>query len=176
MKKTIAMAAIVAALALVGCAGGQAGPSAAGGSSADLPEQAVQSSEAQSPEAAGEAADASVSAITLQADGVSLQMTLADTEAATALAELLREGPVSVDLHPYGGFEKVGSLPQALPPSDEQIETVPGDVMLYQGDQITIFYGSNTWAYTPLGHIEGATPDSLLGAFGDGDITIGLSL
>ena len=176
MRKIIAAVTIAMGLALVGCAGGQAGSSAGEGSSADLSEQEVQSSVVKSPEAASGAADASVSAITLQANGVSLQMTLADTEAATALAELLREGPILVDLHPYGGFEKVGSLPQALPTSDEEIETVPGDVMLYQGDQITVFYDSNTWAYTPLGHIEGATPDSLLDAFGDGDVTVELSL
>jgi len=103
-------------------------------------------------------------------------MTLADTEAASALGELLREGPVSVPLHSYGGFEKVGPLPQALPTSDEQITTAPGDVMLYQGNQITIFYDSNSWAYTPLGHIDGATAESLLDVFGEDGVTVELSL
>ena len=70
----------------------------------------------------------------------------------------------------------MGPLPQALPENDEQITTAPGDVMLYQGDQITVFYGSNTWDYTPLGRIENATVDDLLAAFGDGDVTVELSL
>jgi len=117
-----------------------------------------------------------VSSITLQANGTALSMTLADSQAASALVELLRDGPISVSLHSYGGFEKVGTLPQALPASDEQITTAPGDVMLYQGNQITIFYGSNTWAYTPLGYIEGATKESLLEAFGDEDVAVELSL
>ena len=112
----------------------------------------------------------------MQVNGTSLQMTLADTEVAAALVELLRRGPVSVPLHSYGGFEEVGPLPEALPTSDEQITTAPGDVMLYQGNQMTVFYGSNTWAYTPLGHIEGATAESLLDVFGGGDVTVELSL
>ena len=112
----------------------------------------------------------------MQANGTTLQVTLADTEAASALVGLLRDGPISVDLHPYGGFEKVGSLPEPLPTSDRQITTAPGDVMLYQGNQITVFHGVNAWAYTPLGHIEDATPESLLDALGEGDVTIELSL
>ncbi|MBQ3302664.1 MAG: hypothetical protein IJH04_11080 [Eggerthellaceae bacterium] len=103
-------------------------------------------------------------------------MALADSEAAFALARELQEGPISVDLHSYGGFEKVGPLPMPLPASDRQVTTEPGDVMLYQGNQITIFHGSNSWAYTPLGHIEGATAESLLAALGDGDVTVELAL
>ena len=117
-----------------------------------------------------------ISEIVLKVNGTTFAMVLAETEAASALAASLQDGPISVDVHSYGGFEKVGSLPSALPASDEQITTAPGDVMLYQGNQITIFHGSNTWAYTPLGHIEGATAESLIAAFGDGDATVELAL
>ena len=136
--------------------GGQAGAAGSGSGSADE----------------GGAA----STVAMRVNGASFTVTLADTEAASALAGLLEGGPVTVEMHSYGGFEKVGPLPQALPESDEQITTAPGDVMLYQGDQITVFYGSNTWDYTPLGHIEDATADDLLAAFGDGDVTVELSL
>lgn len=105
-----------------------------------------------------------------------LVATLADTDAARSLAERLQDGPATVSLHAYGGFEKVGPLPWALPQSDKQIAAEPGDVMLYQGDQITIFTGKNSWAYTPLGHIEGATPESLIEALGNGDVEVTLSL
>ena len=121
-------------------------------------------------------AASSATSITLRANGTSMSMTLADTAAAKALVEQLRNGPISVSMRAYGGFEKVGTLPQALPTSDRQVTTAPGDVMLYQGNQLTIFHGANTWAYTPLGHIEGATADSLLAAFGEGDVTVELSL
>ena len=127
-------------------------------------------------QAAQPAPDAAATTITLQVNDASFQMGLADTEAALALVELLREAPVSVPVHAYGGFEEVGPLPQALPASDEQITTAPGDVMLYQGSQITIFHGSNTWAYTPLGHIQDATSETLREAFGEGDTVIELSL
>jgi hypothetical protein len=101
---------------------------------------------------------------------------LADTDAARALVEQLQTGPVTLSLHAYGGFEKVGPLPWPLPASDEQVTAQPGDVMLYQGNQISVFTGSNSWAYTPLGHIEGATSESLLEAFGDSDVEVALSI
>ena len=112
----------------------------------------------------------------MQVNGTSLQVTLADTQAASALVELLRDGPVSVPVQPYGGFEEVGPLPQALPADDLRVATAPGDVMLYQGSNITIFFGSNTWEYTRLGRIQDVTAEDLRGAFGEGDATIELSL
>ena len=112
----------------------------------------------------------------LQVGETTLQATLADTDAARALAELLQAGPITVHLHPYGGFEHVGALPSSLPASDEQITTEPGDIMLYQGNQITIFHDSNSWSYTPLGKIEGATPETLVEAFGEDEVDITLSL
>ena len=69
----------------------------------------------------------------------------------------------------------MGPLPWGLPASDEQITAQPGDVMLYQGSQITVFTGSNSWAYTPLGHIEDATSESLLEVLGDGDVEVTLT-
>jgi hypothetical protein len=119
--------------------------------------------------------DEAAGIIVIDAGDAALEMALADTDAARALVEKLQDGPISLSLHAYGGFEKVGPLPWALPQSDEQITTSPGDIMLYQGDQITIFTGPNSWAYTPLGHIDGATADSLLEALGDGDVEITLS-
>ena len=74
----------------------------------------------------------------------------------------------------YGGFEKVGYLGHELPSQDEEITTSPGDIVLYQGNQIVIFYDSNTWSYTPLGHIENL--EMLKKALGSGDIEIVLSL
>ena len=99
-----------------------------------------------------------------------------DNPSAEAFADLLREGPVTVDMHDYGNFEKVGPLPQSLPANDEQITTSPGDVILYQGDQITIYYGENTWSFTRLAHVEGATRESLLSLLGEGDPQVTFSL
>lgn len=99
----------------------------------------------------------------------------ADTQAAGALMELLAQGPVTIRAENYGGFEKVGSLPQSLPQQDSRITTQPGDIMLYQGDSIVFFYGSNTWAYTPLAVIRDASAEELRQAFGGAETSVTLS-
>ncbi len=90
----------------------------------------------------------------ISVNGHMLKAAFADTQAAEELALLLEKGSVTLTLNEYGSFEKVGELPQSLTKSDEQITSQPGDIMLYQGSQMTIFYGSNTWSYTRLGKIE----------------------
>lgn len=71
---------------------------------------------------------------------------------------------LTVDMSDYGNFEKVGSLGQSLPTNDQSITTQPGDVILYQGNSITIYYGTNTWSFTRLGKIENTTREGLLQA------------
>ena len=61
----------------------------------------------------------------------------------------------------YGGFEQVGSLPQSFSHSDVQMTTQPGDIVLYSGNQLVIFFGFNSWSYTKLGHIKGLSADEL---------------
>ena len=114
--------------------------------------------------------------ITIDVNGNKLTAALADSTAAKELAEKLKAGSVTVTLNEYGGFEKVGVLPWSLTKSDKQVSTEPGDIMLYQGDQMTIFYNSNSWSYTKLGHIENTTQEELESLFGEGDITVTLSL
>lgn len=71
--------------------------------------------------------------------------TFAENPSADEFQELLAQGAITVKMQDYGGFEKVGSLDTELTRTDERITTEPGDVILYQGDQITIYYGTNTW-------------------------------
>lgn len=102
--------------------------------------------------------------------------TLADNEATRELKGLLEKGPVTIQMSDYGGFEKVGALPQSFTTSNSQITTEPGDIMLYQGNNMVIFYGSNSWSYTRLGKIDGATVSSLKQFLGSGTISLTLSL
>ncbi len=97
---------------------------------------------------------------------------LEDNSSAEAFIEQLSREPVTLELHDYGSFEKVGPLPWALPRNDETITTEPGDVILYQGDQITIYYDENTWRFTRLAKIGSVTRDELLEALGPGDVTV----
>ena len=100
-----------------------------------------------------------------------LKATLADNKSARAFAELLRKSEVTVSMHDYGSFEKAGSLPTALPRTDTSISTVPGDIILYQGNQITIYYDVNTWSLTRLGKVHGVTQAELKKVLGAGDVT-----
>lgn len=104
----------------------------------------------------------------------SYPVTLEDSETAKAFAALLAENPVIVDAHDYSGFEKVGSLDASLPRNDVRSVTAPGDFVLYNGDQLVLFYGSNTWSYTRLGHLD--DPAGLQEALGDSDVTLTFSL
>lgn len=93
-----------------------------------------------------------------------------------ALRDLLRSGPLPVELSRYGGFEQVGSLGTGLPRNDVQTTTAPGDIVLYSGSNMVIFYGSNSWAYTRLGHITDKSKSELEALLGGGDVTAVLSL
>ncbi len=105
-----------------------------------------------------------------------LTVKLADNSSAKALLELLKAGDITVEAHDYGGFEKVGALGTELPTNDEHITTEPGDVILYQGDQITVYYDTNSWSFTRLGKVQGVTAEELKAILGDGDVTMVLSL
>ena len=99
--------------------------------------------------------------IEITANGRVMTATLADSDAAREFMTKLENNPVTVTMNDYGGFEKVGDLPWSLPASNSQITTSAGDIMLYQGHSIVIFYGSNSWAYTPLGRIDGASASEI---------------
>ena len=114
--------------------------------------------------------------VRLKVGGNTMTATLTDNEATRELTKLLEHGDLTIRMSDYGGFEKVGALPQSLPASNTQITTVPGDIMLYQGNQMVIFYDSNSWSYTRLGKIDGATVSNLRQFLGNGDITLTLSL
>ena len=111
----------------------------------------------------------------ISVNGTELTATLEDNSSAQALTELLKQGNITVDMSDYGNFEKVGNLPQSLPKNDEKITTVPGDIILYQGNKITIYYAENTWDFTKLGHIDNITQEELKALLGGGEVTVTLS-
>lgn len=111
-------------------------------------------------------------------DGVSQPVTLYDNAATQALVAKLRDGNVTVTLNSSGGFEIWGALGFSLPTSNEQMTALPGDVILYNGSNLCLFYGSNSWSYTRLGHIDGLS-ESELRTFlkaGESNISVTLSL
>ena len=110
----------------------------------------------------------------VQVGGSTFTAALEENEAVDALVEMMEQGPVTIQMSDYSGFEKVGPLGTSIPASNQQTTTQAGDIVLYQGNQIVMFYGSNSWSYTRLGHI-----DDLTGweeALGSGDVTVTFSL
>ena len=109
-------------------------------------------------------------------NGKVLKILAAENSSADAFLDLLKSGDVPVEMHDYGSFEKVGPLGTTLPRNDEQITTEPGDVILYQGDQITIYYDVNNWSFTRLGKVQDLSQAELKDILGSGNVTVTFSL
>ncbi|MBQ0029864.1 MAG: hypothetical protein KBT32_05440 [Bacteroidales bacterium] len=112
----------------------------------------------------------------LKVNNNTMKVTLSDNAATRALVERLKEGVITYNAHDYSGFEKVGALGFSLPSADSYITTEPGDIMLYTGNQLCVFFDNNSWDYTPIGKIEEMNKQQLEDVFGDGDVSITLSL
>ena len=116
--------------------------------------------------------------IKITVSGKSLPVKIEDNAATKALVAALRESSITYEADDYGGFEKVGALGWSLPTSNTQISTQPGDVILYSGNQIVLFYGTNSWSYTRIGKMDYGTLDELKTFLkaGQGKISVTLSL
>ena len=124
----------------------------------------------------GKVKDNEVEEIKIKVGSEILNMKLEPNEATKALVEKLKQGDITVNTSEYGGFEQTGDLGFSLPRNDTQIKTKVGDVMLYQGDQISIFYSSNSWSYTKLGEITNKTESELKNILGNSNATLVLSI
>ena len=114
--------------------------------------------------------------VKVQINEDSFDVELENNSAAQELIKELEKGNITVNATEYGGFEKVGELGFSLPTSDENINTEPGDIVLYQGDKISLFYGSHSWSYTKLGKIDNISSNELKEVLGQGNVTLVFSL
>lgn len=114
--------------------------------------------------------------ITIKAGDAEMSATLCDNSSAKALLSLLKKGDLVVEMNDYGDMEKVGPIGSDLPTNDVRFTTEPGDLVLYQGSMLVIYYDDNTWNFTKLGHIDDLTQTKLKEILGDGDITVTLSI
>lgn len=121
---------------------------------------------------------ASANTLRITVGASSFTATLTENRATEALKRRLAQGSIRIRMDDYGNMEKVGTLGFSLPQDDTSIQTSPGDIVLYQGNSLAIFYGTNTWRYTLLGRINGASSSEqvlrLLGGKGQIDIILSL--
>lgn len=120
--------------------------------------------------------DESMNTVYIKINNNVLNIELEDNSATIELKERLKNGDIVVNAHEYGGFEKVGDLGFSLPREDTNITTSSGDIVLYQGNQISLFYNSNSWSYTKLGKILNVSSSELKNILGNGDVTITFTL
>jgi hypothetical protein len=115
------------------------------------------------------------SVMTMKIGESPVQVDWEDNESVEALKSLAKQGDITIQMSMYGGFEQVGSLGESLPRNDKQTTTKSGDIVLYSGNQIVIFYGSNSWAYTRLGHISDKDESKMEELLSNGDETVTIS-
>ena len=175
MKPILSLIIIIIAVLCIGCGSAQ-------GTEAAVPEP--QQSPAMTPAAEASAAEQPQENKTESEETETMQMKIGETDvevawednkSAAALKELARDGLI-IQMSMYGGFEQVGSIGKSLPREDSQTTTQAGDIVLYSGNQLVVFYGSNSWAYTRLGKIAGKSVSELSELLGGGDVTITLAL
>lgn len=114
--------------------------------------------------------------IILSVNGSELTATLEDNSSAEALLELLEQGPLTINMEDYANMEKVGPIGQSLPRNDTPTNTEAGDIILYQGNQLAVYYDTNSWNFTPIGKIQEVSANELRSILGRGNTTITFSL
>lgn len=139
-----------------------------------VPEQPAQPEEEESENENQE--NMETSTIRLKVGGKTFTATLVDNSSTRALKALLAERDLTIEMEDYARMEKVGPIGTTLPRNDEQISTVPGDLILYQGRYFVIYYGRNNYSLTRLGRIDNVSESELKAALGDGDVTVTLAL
>ncbi|MBR0377298.1 MAG: hypothetical protein IJI04_02635 [Lachnospiraceae bacterium] len=113
--------------------------------------------------------EAETMVLTINGEQVSVEWE--DNESVEALKNLVMTEPLSIRMSMYGDFEQVGSIGTSLPRNDVQTTTEAGDIVLYSGNQIVVFYGSNSWAYTRLGKVTDKSKGEMTELLGKGDVT-----
>ena len=114
--------------------------------------------------------------IKIGVNGKTLIANIVKNSSGDGFINLLKKGPVKITMKDYGNFEKVGDLPENLPTNDKNYTTKPGDIILYLGKHITIYYDTNTWDFTKLGEIENITQAELKQILGKGKVEVSFSI
>lgn len=115
------------------------------------------------------------SSMTMKIGDTKVNVEWEDNQAVKRLRDMAKDGDITIQMSMYGGFEQVGSIGQSLPRDDKQTTTSSGDIVLYSGNQMVVFYGSNSWSYTRLGHISDKNEAEMADLLSQGDVKITIS-
>ena len=105
-------------------------------------------------------------------DDIEVTVEWEDNESVKAIKQIAKNDGITINTHQYGNFEQVGDIGQSIVSSNVQMTTVPGDIVLYNGNNIVVFYGSNSWSYTKLGKIVGKTDEELKNLLGKNNVVL----
>ena len=125
--------------------------------------------EAQTPKSSASKTEAPAK-LKIHVNDTTFTATLEENSSAKAFAEFLAQGDMTLDMRDYGSFEKVADLPRSFPRNDTQIDTDAGDIILYQGNSITIYYDKNSWNFTRLARIDNVNKKRLQQILGKGNV------
>ncbi len=112
----------------------------------------------------------------IQVGDTTFTATLEENSSVDALKELMSDGPLTLNMSDYAGMEKGADLGVELPQNNEQMNTQAGDIILYQGRTLVIYYDTNSWSLTSIGKIDNVDTENLKAVLGTGDVTVTLSL
>lgn len=184
MKKLIALCLLVitACFVFAGCTDSKEQLPPVGNENGNhtevIPEQPSESEKPTLPSKPEQPEKEEITKMYLTVNGNKIEVTLAENSSVNALVEILKQGDITYTATDYGNFEKVGDIGHTLPQNNSQITTQAGDVILYQGHNICLYYGTNSWNFTRIGKINGYSVSelrSLLGA-GNGSVQVTISL
>ena len=142
----------------------------------EVSEATTESEVGKTENAQGKEPEQEAESMVLKINGEIVSVEWENNESVDALMDLISADPLSIQMSMYGGFEQVGSIGTSLPRDDKQTTTEAGDIVLYSGNQIVVFYGSNSWAYTRLGKVTDKSKAEMTELLGNGDVTITISM
>lgn len=188
MKNKLLVLLLTSAICMSGCAGKTetTGTSAFTEASAEsttiateatsevTPTESATTSESEATDSETTAETAKEKTMVLKIGDTKVPVTWEDNDSVSDLKALAKDS-LTIEMSMYGGFEQVGPIGQSITSDDEQTDTSSGDIVLYSGDQIVIFYGSNSWAYTRLGKVD-LSEDEMTELLSNGDVTITLCM
>ena len=143
---------------------------------AQIPE--LQKEEEKKPEDNNQNNNEMTTTLYLSIGGVTKSATLVSNSSTEAFVAQLQKGDITYEAHDYGDFEKVGALGYTFPQNNEQINTEPGDLILYQGSNLCIYYDTNSWNFTRIGKLDNMTQADIKAwvKAGGGNVNVTLSL